>query len=154
MSLATDFDFFHGAWSVQHCRLARRLAGCNDWQRFGGQCTVVPLLGGQGNVDDNLIDLPGGAYRAATLRAFDPATRQWSIWWLDGRAPAQLGVPMVGGFDGHRGVFHADELFEGRPIRVRFVWTAGTTPRWEQAFSQDGGASWETNWTMDFSRLP
>lgn len=154
MSFATDFDFFHGAWSVRHRRLVRRLAGCTDWQHFGGRCTVLPLLGGQGNVDDNLLELPDGPYRAATLRAFDAATRQWSIWWLDGRAPSQLGVPMVGGFEGQRGVFFADETFEGRPIRVRFVWTAGAAPRWEQAFSPDGGASWETNWTMDFSRRP
>jgi hypothetical protein len=25
--------------------------------------------------------------------------------------------------------------------------------RWEQAFSDDGGATWETNWTMDFARV-
>jgi hypothetical protein len=26
------------------------------------------------------------------------------------------------------------------------------TPRWEQAFSEDGGETWETNWVMDFAR--
>jgi NIPSNAP len=28
------------------------------------------------------------------------------------------------------------------------------TPRWEQAFSVDGGKTWETNWIMDFTREP
>jgi hypothetical protein len=37
---------------------------------------------------------------------------------------------------------------------VQFVWSRVTTPtpRWEQAFSDDDGKTWETNWTMDFTR--
>jgi hypothetical protein len=152
MSQATDFDFAHGRWTVKHRRLVKRLAGCTDWERFNGSCEMRPLLGGAGNVDDNVIDLPSGSYRAATFRAFDPVGRQWSIWWLDGRHPTDVGVPMVGRFEGPDGVFYADEVFDGRPIRVRFLWTAGTSPRWEQAFSEDGGRNWETNWAMDFER--
>ncbi|MBL8305205.1 MAG: DUF1579 domain-containing protein [Rubrivivax sp.] len=153
MSSANDFDFIHGPWSVQHRRLAQRLAGCTDWQVFGGSCRSWPLLGGAGNVDDNLIDLPGGPYRAATLRSWDPAARTWQIWWLDARRPGGIGVPMVGRFEGGIGTFFADDSFEGRPIRVRFLWTRCDTPspRWEQAFSGDGGQTWETNWTMDFT---
>lgn len=149
---AGDFDFFHGEWRVQHRRLKRRLADCNEWETFGGRSRVLPLLGGLGNVDDNLIDLPAGAYRAVTLRAFDPHARTWSIWWLDGRAPARLDTAMVGAFEGGAGRFFADDVFEGRPIRVRFLSTPGVAPRWEQAFSADGGVSWETNWFMDFTR--
>jgi len=45
-------------------------------------------------------------------------------------------------------------VFDARVIRVRFVWThAGPDAcQWEQAFSPDGGASWETNWRMTFTR--
>mgnify|MGYP000535290962 CR=1 FL=1 len=95
-----DFDFFHGDWRVQHRRLRARLAGCDDWDTFDGTSRVRPLLGGAGNVDDNALDLPGGAYRAVTLRSCDPATGLWSIWWLDGRWPHRLDVPMVGRFVG------------------------------------------------------
>ena len=91
-----DFDFFFGSWDVSHRRLQRRLAGDGNWDVFGGTCAVRPLLGGLGNVDDNVIELPGGAYRAATVRTFDPATRQWSIWWIDGRNPLTIDVPMRG----------------------------------------------------------
>jgi hypothetical protein len=146
------FDFFHGDWRVHHRRLRARLAGCSDWDAFDGSCRVHPLLGGAGNVDDNVLDLPGGAYRAATLRSCDPATGLWSIWWLDGRWPHRLDTPMVGRFVDGVGTFLADDTLDGRPIRVRFLWRAGETPRWEQAFSVDDGASWETNWTMDFVR--
>jgi hypothetical protein len=66
MSSPQDFDFFHGRWSVQHRRLKDRLANCTEWETFGGSSNVQPLLGGAGNVDDNVIELPSGAYRAAT----------------------------------------------------------------------------------------
>ncbi len=150
----TDFNFIFGHWQVRHRRLLKRLAGCTEWQTFGGTCQAWPVLGGCGNVDDNVIELPDGSYRAATLRDWNPQTRQWSIWWLDGRHPGRLDVPMLGGFEGGVGTFYADDEFEGRPIRVRFLWTrTGTaSPRWEQAFSADGGRSWETNWEMDFTR--
>lgn len=150
--LASDFDFFLGDWRISHRRLKQRLAGCQEWDEFEGRSSVRSLLGGLGNIDDNWLDLPGGAYRAVTLRSFDPQSRQWSIWWLDARFPGRLDVPMQGGFKEGRGVFLARDEFEGRAILVRFLWLAeaGQAPRWEQAFSVDEGQSWETNWTMDF----
>jgi hypothetical protein len=149
-----DFDFFFGEWRVHHRRLRARLANCDEWEVFAGTCRTQPLLGGAGNVDDNVIDLPSGTYRAITLRAFDPSTRKWAIWWLDGRHPHRLDVPMIGGFADGLGVFLAEDTLDGRPITVRFLWSRMTRDscRWEQAFSPDGGVSWETNWVMDFSR--
>lgn len=148
------FDFFHGRWNVRHRRLAERLVGSTTWVEFGGTCAVSPLLAGHGNVDDNLLELPSGPYRAVTLRAFDAATDRWAIWWLDGRTPAQLDPPLLGRFDDGVGRFFADDMLAGRPIQVRFLWTATdpAAPRWEQAFSADDGATWETNWEMRFSR--
>lgn len=153
-SAPTDFDFIIGSWQVQHRRLKERLAACTDWLAFSGQSCTRKLLGGFGNLEDNLLALPDGAYRAAALRSFDPASGQWSIWWLDGRRPHALDVPVVGGFSDGTGTFFASDELDGRPIRVRFTWfRAGPAglPRWEQAFSADEGQTWETNWTMDFS---
>ena len=88
-----------------------------------------------------------------SLRFFDPATRRWSIYWADSRRPGELDPPVFGTFSGDIGVFEGEDVFEGRPIRVRFTWsgTRTRTPRWEQAFSADDGETWETNWIMDFS---
>jgi Protein of unknown function (DUF1579) len=149
-----DFDFLVGSWRVLHRRLRDRLAGCDDWEEFDGTCTMRPLLGGFGNVDDNLMNLPAGPYRGVGLRAFDPTTRRWAIWWLDSRHPHTIDVPVVGGFEGGVGSFYADETFNGQPIRVRFRWSEIHTgsPLWEQAFSPDGGSTWEVNWTMRFVR--
>ena len=150
----TDFDFSLGDWNVRHRRLKKRLAGCTEWTEFSGRVSNGALLGGYGNVEDNLLHLPEGPYRAVALRSFDPQRGQWSIWWLDGRFPGQLDVPVVGRFEQGVGTFYADDTLDGRPIKVRFLWFTATPeqPRWEQAFSADDGATWETNWIMDFFR--
>ncbi|WP_216825452.1 hypothetical protein [Kiloniella sp. EL199] len=74
---------------------------------------------------------------------------------MDNRTPHSLDVPVKGWFEGGKGTFFADNILNGIPIKVRFQWTriATATPRWEQAFSPDGGLTWESNWTMDFSRM-
>ncbi|MBL8698112.1 MAG: DUF1579 domain-containing protein [Alphaproteobacteria bacterium] len=149
-----DFDFLHGIWRVRHRRLRTRLAGDKRWEEFGGACECRPLIGGIGNVDDNVIELPAGTYRAATFRLFDPEAGEWSIRWADGRAP-RLDPPLHGRFEDGVGTFHGDDVLDGRPIRVRFIWSciAAAAAQWEQAFSPDAGRSWETNWVMNFSRL-
>ena len=148
-----DWDFLVGRWSVRHRRLKERLTGCTEWEEFAGTSVNWPTLGGEGNVDDNVIELPGGTYRAVTIRALDAKAGQWLIWWLDQRYPT-IDQPMRGGFKDGVGIFLADEAFNGRPIKVRFRWSeiTPTSARWEQAFSPDAGATWETNWVMHFTR--
>ncbi|MHA7775004.1 DUF1579 domain-containing protein [Roseibium sp. M-1] len=149
---ADDFNFMFGRWTVRHRRLKERLSGLDDWDHFDGTSETRPILGGLGNVEDNFLDLPDGGYRAVALRSFDGGSNLWSIWWLDGRAPQALDTPVRGGFDGETGEFFADDSLEGRVIKVRFRWLRGGKPRWEQAFSEDDGVSWETNWIMEFTR--
>ena len=148
----TDFDFIIGDWTVKHRRLNARFADCDDWTEFEGLSSTVKTLGGFGNLEDNLLQFPDGAFRAVALRSFCSTSDAWSIWWLDGRNPTHLDVPVSGRFSDHVGQFFADDVLNGQPIRVRFTWTArpGAYPRWEQAFSNDAGATWETNWTMEF----
>ena len=154
---ANDFDFLHGSWRVAHQRLAVRLKNSTDWVRFGGTVRAKPILGGLGNFDENIIELPQGPYHACTVRLFDAQRAEWSIHWIDGRDP-KLDPPVRGGFERGEGVFYGDDVFEGRPIRVRFIWSKITPrgARWEQAFAVAAGPSsqpeWETNWIMDFER--
>ena len=89
------------------------------------------------------------------MRSFDAKSGQWSIWWLDSRTPlGPLDPPVRGSFRGGVGSFLAEDTFKGKAIRVRFEWSriTSTSCHWEQAFSTDGGANWETNWIMDFER--
>lgn len=149
-----DFDSHFGSWRARHRRLKERLANSTEWIEFDGTCVMRPLLGGVANMDDNFFNRPGGAYRGVSLRAFDPKTRTWAIWWLDSRFPHTIDVPVIGSFKDGVGAFLADETFNGRPIKVRFLWS-NITPnarQWEQAFSPDGGRTWETNWVTYFTR--
>src|SRR5215831_15083645 len=153
MNGINDFDFFIGKWRVHHRRLKDRLAHSDDWEEFEGTSSVQKILGGLGNMDDNVIELPSGTYRAATIRTYDPAKETWTIWWIDSRNSGHLDPPVVGRFEKRVGTFYADDQLKGKPIRVRYLWNASTAPHWEQAFSDDGGKTWETNWEMDFTRI-
>ncbi|MEO6799699.1 MAG: hypothetical protein ABI178_07170 [Rhodanobacter sp.] len=149
-----DFDFIIGNWQVRHRRLNSRLAGCSEWTEFGGTSCTRKILGGFGNVEDNVLNLPDAAVRAAAFRSFNEKSQEWAIWWLDGRAPHSLEEPVIGNFAGHIGTFFANATQNGRQVRVRFIWNANPdgNPQWKQAFSADGGDTWETNWVMEFLR--
>jgi hypothetical protein len=155
-SAVHDFDFYMGKWHVHHRRLRERLAGSDEWQEFDGTSEAWPILDGAGNIDDNVLELPAGTYRAISLRSFDPESGQWSIWWLDGRYPrGPLDPPVRGVFQDGVGMFLAEDKHNGQPITVRFLWSniTATTCRWEQAFSPDGGETWEINWIMESTRI-
>ena len=95
MSGLNDFDFFIGKWRVHHRRLKERLAHNDDWEQFEGTSTVQKILGDLGNMDENVIELPSGTYRAATIRTCDPVKQTWTIWWIDSRNPGHLDPPVA-----------------------------------------------------------
>ncbi len=145
-----DFDFIYGDWEVANQKLAERHVGCRTWVQFAAVSHCAPRLEGLVNVEEIVFASPD--WSGMALRLYDPARELWSIWWVDSRDP-RLQPPVHGHFDDGRGVFEGDDEDEGRPVKVRFVWTADRErPRWEQAFSADGGQTWETNWIMDFTR--
>ena len=153
--ISHDFDFEFGQWRVHHRRLKERLAGCNDWDEFTGHSETRPVLGGNGNIEGNLLEFPDGPYRAIAIRAFDAKAGTWAIWWLSANNPHHLDVPVIGKFQNGVGSFFADDTHNDEPVIVRFLWLRTDTaqPRWEQAMSRDDGQNWETNWTMDFERV-
>jgi hypothetical protein len=148
-----DFDFLMGRWNVRHRRLRERLKGSSSWEEFAGTSIARPLLGGLGNIDENIMERASGRLEGTSIRFYNPLSQQWSIYWADS-VNVILQPPMIGGFVQGRGEFYDQELFEGRAIFSRFIWSdiTATSCHWEQAFSEDGGASWEVNWIMDFTR--
>lgn len=150
-----DFDFFIGTWTVRHRMLRERLKGSTNWEEFGGTTTARKLLDGLGNIDEITLERESGLAHAMTVRLFDPKTRQWSLYWASSVSGWNWQLPQIGGFTEGRGEFYAHEPFERRYIFSRFIWTSSgpSACRWEQAFSDDAGRTWETNWTMDFQRI-
>jgi len=151
-----DFDFLVGEWRVHSRRLKERLAASTDWEEFEGTITSRRLMDGWANVDDTVFHTPQGIYRGVAPRAYDPKSGQWAIWWIDGRNPfGALDPPVKGRFVKGVGTFYADDVLRGKPIKVRFTWSdiTPTTARWEQAFSPDGGKTWETNRMQKLERV-
>jgi hypothetical protein len=150
---SSDFDFWMGKWNVRNRRLARRLAGSDEWDEFDSKVAARPLPGGLGNEDVFCTDY-GGGFVGMSFRFYDPESDRWAIYWTDTRRPGLLGPPVTGSFRDGVGVFEGEDTLDGRTIRVRFTWSGVDTPapRWEQAFSDDDGETWETNWVMDFTR--
>ena len=150
---AHDFDFWMGSWKVHNRYLRERLRGSTDWVEFDATSVARPLPDGLGNEDVFRTDHEGG-FTGLSFRFFDPTTELWSIYWADSRRPGLLDPPVVGSFSRDVGIFEGTDRLDGKPVHVRFTWAGVTTPtpRWEQAFSDDGGETWETNWVMEFTR--
>jgi hypothetical protein len=146
-----DFDFLFGSWKVHNRYLRGRLQGSTEWVEFESRCEAMPLLHGLANLDRYTSERDGRPFEGMTLRLFDPATGQWTLHWADSAHPGRLIPPMIGAFRGDVGEFFGDEFVDGKRVLCRFLWMR-ETPRWEQAFSDDGGTTWETNWTMTFTR--
>ena len=145
-----DFHFLYGRWAVAHRRLKVRGAGCAEWDEFQGASFCQGLMDGLCNVDENDLGEHG---RGLTFRSFDVAQQRWSIYWVNAASGA-LEPPVHGRFDGAVGRFEGEDTCGGRPVKVRFLWErlSDGRARWTQSFSYDGGATWEENWIMAFSR--
>lgn len=146
-----NFDFLLGTWDVVNRRLEKRLAGSDEWETFPATSECMRLLEGAANLDQ--MAMPTRGTTGMTLRLFDQARDEWSLYWM---STQKFGIepPVIGRFTDGVGVFFGDDYFDGKPIRVRYTWSEITaeSARWDQAFSADGGATWETNWIMDFKR--
>ncbi|HEU5440017.1 MAG TPA: hypothetical protein VFU88_12065 [Ktedonobacterales bacterium] len=150
-----DFDFLVGRWNVHHWRLRERLNHSTSWEEFEGTTVDRFILGGLGNIGEAELTRASGPLEAMSIRLFDPQSRQWSAYFANSLQGA-LSPPMTGGFAQGRGEFYAQETFEGKSIFSRLIWSdiTPTSYRWEQAFSADGGRTWETNWIMELTRQP
>lgn len=147
---AADFDFLIGDWSIRNQRLKHRFVGSDEWDEFPATSRVRKLLQDTANIDE--MDIPEKGFAGLTLRLFNPRDGSWSLHWADSRSNC-LFPPVIGHFDGGKGIFYGDDTDDGVPVRVRFLWTPSPEkPLWAQAFSADGGETWETNWLMEFTK--
>jgi hypothetical protein len=146
-----DFDFQFGSWKVHNRRLLHPLSGSNEWVEFDGTVVARPVWNGRANMDEFEADTPSGHVEGMTVRTYNPKSHEWSIYWAN-QKNGVLSLPAtVGKFNDHGiGEFYDQEDFNGRTIFVRFIWNVQSADqtRWEQAFSVDGGKTWETNWII------
>jgi hypothetical protein len=148
------FDFEYGHWRVHH---RAKSASDGTWKEFDGTCTAQPFMAGQGDIEEHVFSRPTGVTYGTAIRAFDLKSEEWAIWWIDSRYPhLALDPPVKGRFDHGVGTFYSDSLVNGKTVRTRFTWSqiTPTSAHWEQAISDDAGKTWDTNWIMEFRRIP
>jgi len=149
-----DFDFEIGTWKTHLKRLVHPLSGSTEWTEYEGVTTVRKVWNGRANLVELVADGPAGHFEGLNLRLYNPQSRQWSLNFSSASS-GTLGQPTIGEFRGGRGEFYDQEDFNGRAILVRFVIIPidNNTIRFEQAFSDDGGRTWEVNWVATDTRI-
>ena len=149
-----DFDFDFGTWKTHSERLMHPLSGSSEWKEYDGVTVVKKVWDGRANLAEYAADGSAGHVQLLSLRWYNPSAHQWN---LDFATPnvGTLGVPGVGEFRNGRGDFYDQEDFNGRSILVRFsIWRiTDETAQSEQAFSDDGGRTWQVNWINHYTRL-
>jgi len=148
------FDFEIGTWKTHVKRLLHPLTGSSAWVEINGTTIVRPVWGGRANLAELEADGPGGHFRGLSLRLYNPETHTWSLNFANA-SDGTLTTPAVGQFKNGRGTFFDKETFNGRPILLRFVISdiTATSCRFEQAFSEDDGKTWEVNWVAIDTRV-
>jgi hypothetical protein len=149
-----DFDFEIGTWKTRVSHLVKPLTGSTTWVELEGTSVIRSLLDGRANLVELDVSGASGRIQGLSLRLYDPRSRQWSIRFASA-ADGELGVATVGAFKDGRGEFYDQETFAGRAILVRNVFSeiGGERYRFEQAFSDDDGKTWEVNWIAVDTRI-
>jgi hypothetical protein len=148
-----DFDFHIGTWKTHVSRLLHPLSGSTAWAQYDGTTVVRKVWNGRANLVELEVDGPQGHLELLSLRLYNPDSHQWSLNVGSSQA-GTLSVPTIGQFKNGRGEFFDQEMLNGRAILVRFVISDVTpdTCHFEQAFSNDGGKTWEVNWIATDTR--
>jgi hypothetical protein len=149
--VTSDFDFLDGAFDVTNRRLIRPLAGSDAWEDFSATAVARTHFNGAVSIDE--MHFPTKGFCGMSIRLFDPTAWEWTVYWVDSRT-GRLQPPVRGRWVDGASLLFGDDEHDGLPVRASYRWTEVTdrTARWEQGFSVDGGASWETNWIMNWSR--
>lgn len=149
-----DFDFEIGTWKTHLSRRLRPLTGSTTWVEYEGTSVVRKVWDGRANLVELEAEGPAGHFQGLSLRLYNPDARQWSLNFSNSKG-GTLSPPVMGEFKDGRGEFYGQETLDGRAIYVRFVISEVTRAacRFEQAFSDDGGKTWEVNWIATDTRM-
>jgi hypothetical protein len=148
-----DFDFNSGGWNTHIRRLQHPLSGSSDWTELNGTVVVNNIWGGKAQIEEIEADGPGGHFEGMTLFLYNPKAHQWGMYFASSDDGA-VDQPGIGEFKDGRGEFYSQELYHGRPVLVRMVWSdiKADSHHVEQSFSVDGGQTWEPNFIGDLTR--
>lgn len=149
----SGFDFLIGTWKVANRRLRSPLTGSDNWYETDATAISGTLHNGAISIDE--MWYPDLGFAGSPIRVHTPHDDTWTIYWVNSDT-GHLQPPVKGRWsaDGETFVGTGPDEFGGSPILARFLWhsIAPDSAVWEQAFSTDEGATWETNWVMTWIR--
>ena len=151
-----NFNFLIGKWSVLNRRLKERLNSCDEWIEFHAEMETKSILNGLGLMDEMKSSYFGEEFIGLSIRMLNPGSNTWTIYWADTANPGiGLKEQVVGEFTNGVGEFYGKELYDGKEVKLRFLWEkpSADTARWEQAYYDEERDAWETNWTMAFTSI-
>jgi hypothetical protein len=148
-----DFDFSIGTWKTHITRLQKPLSGSTTWVKMEGTKTERKIWNGRAHLEEIEADGPTGHMEGLTLFLYNPKAHQWSQTFASS-SNGTLGNPIIGAFKDGRGEFFGQDTFNDKTILVRGIWSDITqdSHRFEQAFSEDGGKTWEPNFIALLTR--
>jgi hypothetical protein len=148
-----DFDFNIGIWKTHIMRLQHPLTGTSEWTEMSGTVAVRKVWDGRAELEEIEADSATGHFEGLTLFLYNPQSHQWTQSFANSSDGA-MNTPAIGEFKNGRGEFFDQEVYKGRAILVRIVWSDITpnSHHFEQSFSGDGGKTWEPNFVASLTR--
>ena len=149
-----DFDFELGSWKIHLKRRLNPMTGSDKWVEFDGTSVTRKVWDGRAQIEEFETDGPAGHIEGLTLRSYNPKTHEWKLYWANSK-DGNVVVPQIGKFKDGQGEFYGMDTLNDKSILIRFIWWKTNTdiPHFEQAFSDDGGKTWEVNWITDQTRV-
>jgi hypothetical protein len=147
-----DFDFELGTCKSHISRRLHPLTGSTTWVKMEA-IVVVRKVEWRRQSDGARVRQPD-----RSLRRIEPAPLQSPIPSMElqffQHNDGTMAQPLIGEFKNGRGEFIDQEPFNGKTILVRQVFTDITpdSHHFEQAFSDDGGKTWEPNFIATLTR--
>ena len=137
-----EFDFWLGLWDLSYVAEGKPATSRNRVTKILDGCAVLEEFSGP----------PGTRLEGRSLSTFDRATRTWKQTWVDNTASY---LDFTGGLRGGEMVLSREARRDGRVFHQRMVFRdiRPDSLKWLWQRSDDGGATWSTQWEIDYRRV-
>jgi hypothetical protein len=150
-----DFDFDLGTWRTDIVRKADPLSASNDTVRMSGIVKISKIWNGRAQLEEIEAKGPNGSHwEGMTVFLYDPKAHEWSMNFA-GASVGKMTPPTIGRMENGRIVFHGADTFDGRPVKVRAVWSdfKPTSHTYQEYVSADDGKTWTLYFTAHKTKL-
>ncbi len=152
-----QLDWFIGTWDVQSRVLMN--ADTDEWLDETATSTVEPVIGGFALLERYEGSYGGAPIQGMSVRIYNTSTERWHQRWTDNTSPGF--APYTGQFADGQFVAYSDNGYspevdggteKQRGLREIFFDIEEDHFSWRLEQTTDGGMSWTTVWTLEYTR--